>query len=1052
MKTKSQNVFWLSIFRRPLMSLLILLAIGFVSFGFVGKAVETIIVWRETNRLEGYYRSIGAIYKDFEGEEHLFSEGAAIIEQSPAFAFGDFKRQTAGFMQDIYNVDFDTGTMDVGETLYADASLWYGEGVYNLDYWFYGTLVDSQILKTNKKPVLTSGYLLVFEVDEVLAGYPERVQPGERYVVWVPVNYTIGFEKIEVHLKEMRLGQRYLIRAWSHPTFPFSVTGVNAVNLNDAFNLKALDDKDLWYIPAEKDESIDLSLSKYEGIRLEIDRLNENLRSILLIGTSDMSALPEVQLDSKYFFLVEGRWLNREDEEQAKPVIVIAKNLAETRGIGIGNQITFTLRALKDPYHSYIRGEEDIRHWRDYPSKTVSYEVVGIYSHPGFEQSYFKQNWFSNAYVPNSTLPDDFIHTMSWSAVGDKTLSYSFVLTDPRLQDAFLEEYSPKLKARGFDLSFVENNAKNFVAGADPLRKSLLMGAVLFAVALLMAIVLSVFLYLRQQRRNYAVLRALGVPARISNKQLILPLLGLGLLGSVIGALFSWQNAHNRAAESLSKLPLPSGVLPELSLHPALGVGIWFLVLLMIVLTAWLGNRKVTSAPVLELLQDNIAKKQKRVFKDLKAENLTFNKNLISKITQTPSRGKSDSKRALSGFYRSNLLRSPVKSLLTVVVAATLLLALGWFQTLIESNKLEVDRLYKSFQVQIDFFIKSENMLNLISRKGVDWVEQSGVMDHSYLSTLMQTRFELNMETGSFEPMPPYRILALNHLEHGLERSIKGMTINFLPGYGPESFTEKWLESEEGLTKLPLVIPEEILSAEGWQLGDELIWEFFEFDKPVTFVVVGSSVGGSTVYGAMGRNGWQFGPYSYMLTNLSAIETYFSTPPNYAEVAFYSAPEMNYQLKAFKSELLAKQEETTWFPATIHFWDEELLAVVEPMEQNLSLMERLYPVTLLLAGSIGGVLCLLLVLNQAKETALLRMLGVEKRQIRRMQMSQIVLLSVIGLIVGLVVLIVLRTTAAARWSLGVAGGIYLAGAFLGALVGNILVAGKKPMELLQVKE
>ena len=147
--------------------------------------------------------------------------------------------------------------------------------VYNLDYWFYGTLVDSQILKTNKKPVLTSGYLLVFEVDEVLAGYPERVQACERYVVWVPVNYTIGFEKIEVHLKEMRLGQRYLIRAWSHPTFPFLVTGVNAVNLNDAFNLKALDDKDLWYIPAEKDESIDLSLSKYEGIRLEIDRLNE---------------------------------------------------------------------------------------------------------------------------------------------------------------------------------------------------------------------------------------------------------------------------------------------------------------------------------------------------------------------------------------------------------------------------------------------------------------------------------------------------------------------------------------------------------------------------------------------------------------------------------------------------------------------------------------------------------------------------------------------------------------------------------------------------------
>ncbi|HPL81937.1 MAG TPA: hypothetical protein PLU23_05500, partial [Anaerolineaceae bacterium] len=378
MKTKSQNVFWLSIFRRPLMSLLILAAIGFVSFGFVGKVVETIIVWRETNRLEGYYRSIGAIYKDFEREEHLYAEGVALIEQSPAFAFGDFRRQTAGFMRDAYNVDFDFGTMDVGETLYADASLWHGEGVYNLDCWFYGTLVDYQLINTNKKPILFAGYMLVFDVDEVLAGYPERIQAGNNYVVWIPARYTIEIDQMQPHLDKMQLGQRYLMRAWSNPSFPFSATGVNAVNLNDAFNLKPLDDKDLWYIPVEKDETIDLALPQYEGIRLEIDRLNENLRSILLIGTSDMSAMPDVQVDSKAYFLVEGRWLNREDEEQARHVIVIEKGFSEIRRIGIGDQITFTLRALKDPYHSYIRGEEDIRHWRDYPSKTVSYEVVGL--------------------------------------------------------------------------------------------------------------------------------------------------------------------------------------------------------------------------------------------------------------------------------------------------------------------------------------------------------------------------------------------------------------------------------------------------------------------------------------------------------------------------------------------------------------------------------------------------------------------------------------------------------------------------------------------------
>ena len=95
--------------------------------------MEKIIVWRETNRLEGYYRSIGYITKDFEGEEHNYAEGAALIEKNPAFAFGDQRKQAAGFMQDYYNTDFDYGTMDVPETLYADASLWYGEGVTNID-------------------------------------------------------------------------------------------------------------------------------------------------------------------------------------------------------------------------------------------------------------------------------------------------------------------------------------------------------------------------------------------------------------------------------------------------------------------------------------------------------------------------------------------------------------------------------------------------------------------------------------------------------------------------------------------------------------------------------------------------------------------------------------------------------------------------------------------------------------------------------------------------------------------------------------------------------
>ena len=128
------------------------------------------------------------------------------------------------------------------------------------------------------------------------------------------------------------------------------------------------------------------------------------------------------------------------------------------------------------------------------------------------------------------------------------------------------------------------------------------------------------------------------------------------------------------------------------------------------------------------------------------------------------------------------------------------------------------------------------------------------------------------------------------------------------------------------------------------------------------------------------------------------MKGYYSFLPDYYEAAFYSKPSMNYQLKTFKSELFE------------------------------------------------------LVLNQAKEVALLRVLGVGKTMIQTMQLCQISILTMIGLAVGFILLVALRGVEAVQWSEAVAVLVYLAGALLGTLLGNNLVTGRKPMELLQVKE
>lgn len=1074
-----QNIILKSLVRNPIIAILLILLIGLVSYGFVGKAVETIIVWRETNRLEGYYRSIGyVVKKDYENEQNPFSTAVDMLQDDPAIKYDDQHRQTAGFMRDYYNTDFYTGTMDVPKTSYAEASLWEGQGVNNLDYWFYGKLVYfSKEYEKDKKIDVFLGYNLIFEVDEVLAGYPERIQTGENYIIWIPSRFIDNINKMAPHLDQMEVGNRYLIRAWSHHSFNFAVAGlpISVANQYSTFNLKALDGDDLWYIPLGEDETLDLSLPEYSSICQEIDMLNQNLRSILLVGTSDMSANPNMQLDSKWNYLIEGRWLNHEDELYSNKVIVIPKALADTRGIVLGDELAITMIALDDPYISFIRGSSDTENWRNYPTQEITFEVVGIYSNPMLESNPEGDNLTSQSYVPNSSFSDEFAFPVYWSKIKDKLSGYSFVLNDLREEEQFVKTHSDELDQLGFKLEFVPNNGKSFVNSADSTQKSNWIGLILYSSASIVATGLSVFLYFRQNRQNYAIMRALGIPAKVCNRQLIVPLLVLGFISSVPGALLSWQNAHLKAAETLSELPLPSGVLPVLTLELKYGIALWLFTILVLFLGSLLGSLSVTRKPVLELLQEgqSRAKDKKQIETSQPMESLSDptgkNKEFTMPDTLSPEqvavirldkkteKGKKGAQNVLNRFSRKTWLRSIYKTLLTIGLAGALILALGWFQSLIKENKEELASLYQSSEIQIDVMTANRDgvLRNDKPRKLINWTQESGFIGRSYLSSYLKLRTVFDDEAREFIGFPPYGLMAVNDLDEALTQRLVNYQISFLDGYGKESISEIWSEEDFGKKKIPLVVPEEIMEEQGWSLGDEIPLKFEGTISEIPFVIIGSSTGGIYV----GDLSITFGPgetliweYKHMISNLSAIEHFILSPPDYLEAFLYSEPEMNYRLQEFKNDIEKKLPELGTVDTYVQFWDEELLSVVGPMEKNLSLMERLYPITMVISSVIGGVLSLLLVLNQAKETAVLRILGVSNGAIRKMLVGQIALLSVIGLGVGVVVLIALKGLGGFQPSLGIAALVYLVGVVLGALLGSYRVSNKKPMELLQVKE
>jgi len=135
-------------------------------------------------------------------------------------------------------------------------------------------------------------------------------------------------------------------------------------------------------------------------------------------------------------------------------------------------------------------------------------------------------------------------------------------------------------------------------------------------------------------------------------------------------------------------------------------------------------------------------------------------------------------------------------------------------------------------------------------------------------------------------------------------------------------------------------------------------------------------------------------------------------------------------------------------------WDEELRVVVAQLDKNISLLEVLYPVVIGVSVLIGAGLCLLLLLQAAREAAILRVLGATRTAVRLALIAEPLFLSILGVVLGLGISRVLWTASGLVQAgpMLIAASLYLAGTLAGLVAGAIAVTDKKPIELLQVKE
>ena len=1064
------RIYLKSTLRQPLRSILLLLLIGLLSAAFTVRVVEYVLIQRETGRLGDYYRAIGTL-QSANSEEYNDVAGADLIAKSKYVGLEDRRRCCSGVLQGMYNGDTH-GEMSDG---YEKSE--YDVGVHNSDVFVYGKLLSTPALfkiggwATGEEH---EAYQFKFQVDQVEAGYPENVSEGKTVTLyWI----TDG-KDISSILEELHVGDRYFLKAF------YDARTTNMLQWDtpsENLIVKPLNDSGLWFLPVEPGESVNLESPELDGLREELELLRENLSAMLVVGTKDMSAMPNVQQVSKTYYLAEGRWLDRNDDRNTRKVCVVHQEFANFRGLSVGDTITLTLRNLEpanlgeEGCYGYILDGEKWENWRDFSTQTETFEIVGLYGM--ISRNYGGELTCHNTvmYIPDSCMPEGFgadPETMVWA--------YSFVLKSSQDEAAFLEENREALEELGYSVSFVENHSENFWASVTPMRQSATFSAVVFAGVLLLGLVLAAFLYLLLRRRDFAILRAMGVPNGPAARGLLGPVALLGLLGIAAGSIPAWGYAMRKTAETLATISGPEGAEVSVELSRLYLVGICACVWALLVAFVAIGAGRLSRRPALELLQGAAGGRKKRKKTSQKPRQLEEKPGKVSQPERVRPMGnvptwqvRTDALKGLprgrgpgmgvSGRYvLRQIRRAPLKSALAMALALGFVVALGWMDLTAERSQAEADRLYETTVVEAKITQSNPSMSvgtsNIINKSTVDAILETGLVQDVYLESQLGyscvapfAADNVDMVYDESRMIRSVTYYGLNQPEAYCARN--GIEITYAPGWDDGIFTEEWSLDDTKKREIPVVLSTNMLT----QLGLELENEFYAECDQTKNGNGGRSYGRYLVVGQYtGQASMEGDPVLLGLSALLAAEERLALEPAYSVAEFVLDPVKNRELSARREELkeLVAQPNAGALDLTLVLWDEELTQVVGPLEQNVRLMSVLYPVTAALSVLIAIGVSVLLLFQSAREMAALRAMGCTRRRVTGMFSCQQGLLCLLGILLGLVALGALRGGMEGVWKgkTLLCAGLYFLGATIGAMVTSTGLGRRKPMELLQIKE
>lgn len=1040
-----------TLFRAPFKTLVTFLLIAAASFAVFYRVADYTVTQREMTRAISYYRGVAALdngvkntalvlgsflpntvrssdtQEEREYPAGLTGEQMRAFSSLPGVSATDTRYMTSGVIEGLKRIaryDQYIVRYDYTDRVVIEGTI---SGLETDDEWRGGATYDIHL--TDCK--LLAGGIPAEQADDLTAitfiNESAFLTRGDMRVFFGLLNNPFDQDFID----GLSVGDRCLVIGRWDPRYFESDGRVIYTGDQDT-----LDYCDSFWLLNGKPENY-LETEEFSKVREIVDITNRDLKTFDIVYTSDIYAIP--RFNEGKMVIQEGRTLTKEDTNAC----VVNAALMELNGLKIGDKITVELCDKLILQHGEMGATAAIPERYGKPVKTVELEIVGSYLDIDAQYERDASEWW--CYTPNTIfVPLSLLPVEPPEDYEIRPGEFSVVIDDAKEIETFLNAADPLAKEMGLKLRFSDRGWMKVKDSIDTSRTTALLTTALYLAGAAVALLLTAYLYIGRQKKAYAIMRALGTPRNKARNALALPLAVLSVVAIPIGGIGGMVYASRTLTSTLNDLAV---VMEHYTPDASLPMGAMVLcllgeVLILIGLSA-LFMRKLAKTPPLALLQGDQAQTGRRRIKRKAFQAAMDESAPIPQFTLSFPISRDQPKsvdyspmRQVSHYILRHMGRAGWKTVIAVLLAFLLTGAMG----LLAVTRLSYQEMFDKTEVK--------GTLTNYSSSAVMEASKSELMKNVYYNGGFWVILN-DIPVGA-----GYYLAVTNDIDRYIQSiSTYDYTIEYADGFDASLFSKNEPQCVMGkdLAEIYGVKPGDTVTLISWEgyetlsgmyeTDDELIPQLKNFSQK--FKLAGVVKTGDERISKV----FIMAPLSKTAERASQYVEY----PFPVEAAEFKLVDKEHpqQLISYIEELARDDKKYT--NTLTYTMDTTELDNVRRMRDMLNTIFPIATAALIFIGLIAPVL---IIMQLAKEAAILRILGTTKRRSRCILAIEQIGLCLLGLVIAAIGLVIYDAGLFVRGAdtLALCGGLYLLCCALAASITAATVTRRKVLELLQVKE